>query len=162
MLIDASEQCEPSAAFTFDLVDVGREWLSIAACNDAYDALVGANTIRAVSAANASMATVLSDLDRLLAASDGFLLGQWIADARKLASAAHGGDPKDADFLEWNARSQVTSWYPVDGKAGHADEACEGTATKLDGLWDYGNKAWSVRLIVVPMLCTFQPQTLGV
>ena len=110
MLIDASEQCEPSAAFTFDLVDVGREWLSIAACNDAYDALVGANTIRAVSAANASMATVLSDLDRLLAASDGFLLGKWIADARKLASAAHGGDPKDADFLEWNARSQVTSW----------------------------------------------------
>ena len=52
------------------------------------------------------------------------------------------GAPEDADFLEWNARSQVTSWFPVQGKT---TAGCEGTATKLDGLWDYGNKAWAVR-----------------
>eukprot|EP01043_Picozoa_sp_COSAG02_P026577 COSAG02_NODE_1535_length_12053_cov_13.122794_6_plen_281_part_00 len=142
LLLDASEQCTPSKAFFFDLVDVGREWLSIAPCNDAYDALISANTSAEVSTANASMAAVMSDLDRLLATSDGFLLGQWVADARKLASS-DGADPKDADFLEWNARSQVTSWFPVDGKAGHGDETCTEAATKLDGLWDYGNKAWS-------------------
>ena len=144
LLIDAADECKPSKAYAYDLVDVGREWLSIAPCNDAYDALLGANTTAAVGAANASMATVMSDLDRLLAASDGFLFGQWIADARKLA-ASEGADAKDADFLEWNARSQVTSWFPVDGEAGHADATCTGTATKLDGLWDYGNKAWAVR-----------------
>ena len=43
------------------------------------------------------------------------------------------GAPEDADFLEWNARSQVTSWFPVQGKT---TAGCAGTATKLDGLWD--------------------------
>jgi hypothetical protein len=47
----------------------------------------------------------MADLDRLLAASDGFLLGRWVADARAMAAGA--GAPADADFLEWNARSQV-------------------------------------------------------
>jgi hypothetical protein len=53
------------------------------------------------------MFQVMSDLDRLLGASSGFLLGSWISDARAMAVAA--GAPEDADFLEWNARSQGVS-----------------------------------------------------
>ena len=60
------------------------------------------------------------------------IFGAGGRDARKLAASA--GAPEDADFLEWNARSQVTSWFPVQGKA---TAGCEGTATKLDGLWEY-------------------------
>lgn len=33
---------------------------------------------------------------------------------------------------------QVTSWYP--------SSACDGTATSLDGLWDYGNKGMRIRV----------------
>lgn len=80
----------------------------------------------------------MSDLDRLLGASGGFLLGDWVRDARAVAVAA--GAPRDADFLEWNARSQVTSWYP---NTYWHDDACNATVKQLDGLWDYGNKAWS-------------------
>ena len=109
LLIAAAEECDAdnNPAFIFDLVDVGREWLSIEPCNAAADRLGSASTPAALMAANDTMATVMADLDRLLGSSDGFLLGQWIDDARALAVAAGSGD---ADYLEWNARSQVTSW----------------------------------------------------
>ena len=90
------------------------------------------STPAALAAANASMYTLLTDLDRLLATSAGFLLGTWLADARALAVEA--GHPEHADFLEWNARAQVTSWEPVLG------EACGGGPGKLGGLYDYANK----------------------
>jgi len=80
LLIAAAESdCAKSAAFTFDLVDVGREWISIAACNDAHDGLMNASTPASLRDANATLSEVMADLDRLLAASDGFLLGQWIS-----------------------------------------------------------------------------------
>jgi hypothetical protein len=130
----AAGECAPAAeneAFIFDLVDVGREYLSIAPCNAAYDQLVNATTPAAVKAANSSMSTVMADLDSLLGSSFGFLLGAWIHDARTMAPEG----TNDADFLEWNARSQVTSWFPVDD--------CNTRKPSLNGLWDYGNKAWS-------------------
>lgn len=132
-LLDAAEDCEASAGFVFDLVDVGREFLSVSPCNSRYDALIAASTVAAVQEANASVAEFMLDLDKLLATSDGFLLGRWVADAREVAAAS--GAASDANFLEWNAKSQVTSWYP--------SAACDDSASKLDGLWDYGNKAWS-------------------
>lgn len=137
----ASDCGEQNDAFTFDLVDVGREYLSIVPCNDAYDALINATTAPTVKAANASMSEVMADLDSLLGSSFGFLLGAWIADARAMAPAG----TSDADFLEWNARSQVTSWFPVQqGSPVNPEKPCAGTpASSLDGLWDYGNKAWS-------------------
>lgn len=143
LLIEAATagECEQNDAFTFDLVDVGREYLSIAPCNDAYDALANATTAPALKAANASMSEVMADLDSLLGSSFGFLMGAWIADARAMAPAGTG----DADFLEWNARSQVTSWFPVQqGSPVDPEKPCAGPpAGGLDGLWDYGNKAWS-------------------
>jgi alpha-N-acetylglucosaminidase len=138
LLIDAAKsECGAaplSKALIFDLVDVGREYLSIVPCHAASSALSGAKTSAAVVAANSSMAEFMSDLDRLLGASDGFLLGQWVDDARKLATTA-GASGHSADFLEWNARSQVTSWIP--------SERCDGNATALNVLYDYGNKMWS-------------------
>lgn len=129
-----------SRAFIFDLVDLGREYLSIEPCLAASSRLSHANTTATLTAANASLAEMLGDLDRLLSTSDGFLLvraspprgthcarprhappgghgdtgsaqGQWVGDARALAETAGGGEA-GADFLEWNARAQVTSWVP--------------------------------------------------
>jgi alpha-N-acetylglucosaminidase len=139
LLIEAgkSECASPlSQAFIFDLVDVGREVLSIQPCNEAQLTLRSANTTAGLAAANATMTELMSDIDRLLGASDGFLLGKWVGDARALATAASGGDDTAAaSFLEWNARSQVTTWTP--------SMACDGKATSLPSLYDYGNKEWS-------------------
>jgi hypothetical protein len=54
--------------------------------------------VHGVQAANTSMVELMIDLDTLLATSAGFLLGQWISDARKLATSA--GHPEDQDFLQ--------------------------------------------------------------
>ena len=81
-------------------------------CNTAFDALEHSNTSTAVIAANASMASVMEDLDTLLGSSSGFLLGRWLDDARALADGPEAL-ASDGDFLEWNARAQVTSWSPI-------------------------------------------------
>ena len=67
-------------------------------------------------------------------ASDGFLLGRWVSDARAMAPAAvqgaGGTRHAAADFLAWNARAQVTSWVPSLG--------CDGQDAALSALYDYG------------------------
>jgi alpha-N-acetylglucosaminidase len=166
LLIEAakSECAAPlSKAFIFDLVDVGREYLSIAPCMTAYSALGEANSTQSVAATNSTMTTIMSDIDRLLGSSDGFLLGSWVSNAREVAIAA--GAPQDADFLEWNARAQVTSWSPADA------QACNGQATALSALYDYGNKAWSglvkgyydrrYQIFAQSKLCKLEPSASG-
>ena len=46
-----------------------------------------------------------ADLEKILATDAHFLLGNWIAAARKWGNATH-----ESDWLEWNARMQVTLW----------------------------------------------------
>jgi len=66
----------------------------------------------------------LRDLDTLLATDSAFLLGTWLESARKL-----GGNMTDCDdtvlgdklsscddFMEWNARAQITTWHPTGQK----------------------------------------------
>jgi hypothetical protein len=64
--------------------------------------------VHGVQAANTSMVELMIDLDTLLATSAGFLLGQWISDARKLATSA--GHPEDQDFLQ---RVHVFADFPA-------------------------------------------------
>jgi alpha-N-acetylglucosaminidase len=66
---------------------------------------------------------LLLDLDALLATDAAWMLGPWLAKARRLG----GGDVdcvgtvvgddvlggSCADFMEWNARSQLTTWKPT-------------------------------------------------
>ena len=54
-----------------------------------------------------------------------FMLGPWLASARKLGGSAtdcvdtqiEGDIGHCSDFMEWNARAQLTTWYPVIGSA---------------------------------------------
>lgn len=46
-----------------------------------------------------------ADLDALLATDSHFLLGRWIRDAR-----SWGATTSESDWLEWNARVQITLW----------------------------------------------------
>merc|ERR1712137_941325 len=51
-----------------------------------------------------------ADLDALLATDRHFLLGRWIRDARSWGATA-----SESDWLEWNARVQITLWGTVAG-----------------------------------------------
>ena len=88
-----------------------------------------ATTPAALAAARAAMAAVLADLDELLGSHAGFLAGAWVAEARALGAAA-GASPADLALLEWNARSQISSWFPS-------------PPSPSNGLYDYANKVFS-------------------
>jgi hypothetical protein len=112
--------------YTYDLVDIGREVLSqlTIPVSRAHYAALRAARLRAeeLRATGARYVTLLNDLDSLLATDRAFLLGPWLASARRL-----GGNATDctdtrcpalasgncADFMEWNARAQLTTWYPT-------------------------------------------------
>jgi hypothetical protein len=69
----------------------------------------------------------------------------WLASARRLGGSATdcthtqvAGDIGDcANFMEWNARSQLTTWYPVLGSAS-APRVQQGGRDH-----DYARKQWS-------------------
>jgi alpha-N-acetylglucosaminidase len=56
-------------------------------------------------AASARMLELIRDLDTLLATRPEFLLGKWLADARRWGDTDAG-----KDRLEWNARRVITMW----------------------------------------------------
>ena len=51
------------------------------------------------------MSEILSDVERLVAADSYFLLGKWIADARRF-----GADETEEAYYEWDARNIITTW----------------------------------------------------
>ena len=67
----------------------------------------GANTSVDVAPLTARMLALLRDLDAVAAADVNFLLGPWIADARRWANTSAG-----ADNRELNARNLFTLWGP--------------------------------------------------
>ena len=117
-------------ALRYDLVNLGRELLAQLTqpaffnFTGAYGAAaVGTPAYeKAVKATGTFYSTLLRDIDELVATDSAFLLGPWIAMARGLGGGAmdcvadrfpslSSGDC--ADFLEWNARVQVTTWNPT-------------------------------------------------
>ena len=108
--------------FTYDLVDFGREvlaQLTIPVALNFSSALKGVlNEVR-VNDTGYLYEDLLVDLDRLLATDTAFMLGPWLASARTLGGNATDctdtiiGDLNCADFMEWNARSQLTTWKPT-------------------------------------------------
>ena len=98
--------------FLYDLVDVTRQLLANRFI-DAYDALVttfnsSGATAPSVTSAGQPLLAILSDTDTLLWTNEHFLLPTWIAAARSFA----GGNATYGDYLEYNARNQITLWGP--------------------------------------------------
>ena len=126
---DASELVN-SEPFRYDLVNTGREILAEISTvfsirfAQALDAtpLDGAKLNRTGQA----YVELLIDLDQLVATDSSFLLGPWLRDARAWGilngSTMHDCTGTVIDsvlkgdcqrFLEWNARTQLTTWYPT-------------------------------------------------
>lgn len=76
-----------------------------------------------------------ADIDELVGCDAGFLLGPWITAAMKWS------DPQDApaSYYEWQARSQVSTWWPMAPSALLSND----TFTKLPVLDNYANKHWN-------------------
>ncbi|WP_145906878.1 alpha-N-acetylglucosaminidase [Kitasatospora viridis] len=126
-LLQVAPELRVADAYRYDLVELARQTL-----DDRARAL-----LPAIAAAYRDQDTIeftrLTDqwrrgeslLERLLATDPRFLLGRWTAAARGWAA-----DPAEADRLEYDARSLLTTW----GGRGPSE---------LGPLHDYANREWS-------------------
>jgi len=106
-LLDAADACGGSDGYRYDLADLGRQVLSdLAGCY--YRKVLQAYARKdaaAVSRMSGKMLGLIRDLDQLLATRREFLLGVWLADARKC-----GTTKDEQDLCERNARELFTIW----------------------------------------------------
>lgn len=114
------------SAFQYDMVDVTRQVMANYFITQ-YIALVdtwSANgTSTAIQDAGSKLLALLSDLDRVLATNDNFLLSRWVGEARSWATSVNASST--VSFYEYNARNQITLWGP-DGE-----------------ITDYASKQWA-------------------
>jgi alpha-N-acetylglucosaminidase len=136
--------------YRYDLVNTGRELLARLSSpmsqnftEAAFDERAPLNASR-VDATGALYTELLGDLDALLATDGAFLLGPVVASARAWGEGAYSNASQDcpspfdpgfscADFYEWNARTQVTTWNPT----------YPGATQIPGGPIDYASKHWS-------------------
>ncbi|KAG0211226.1 hypothetical protein BGX28_008293 [Mortierella sp. GBA30] len=120
------------SSFRYDIVDVTREVMTAIVLPGLHEELVGAYKARDLARTRSWGSVVLdaiNDIDRILATHSHFMLGPWIRDARlsakvvssskdTKADTSSGGTFTDAekeryaDYLEFNARNQITWWGP--------------------------------------------------
>ena len=91
--------------FHNDVVDITRQVFSNAFITLYNDLLSSwhAGNITALESRGIKLIDLLTDLDSVLATDETFILGKWIADARRWAA----GNESLGDYLEYNARNQV-------------------------------------------------------
>jgi len=123
LFIRAIPECGASDGFQYDLVDVSRQVLAnyalplqqeIARSYQNKDSKV-------FDQYSAEFIELISDMDRLLATRQDFLLGPWIADARNW-----GLSDSEKALYEQNARDLVTLWGDANNR-----------------LFEYANRQWS-------------------
>ncbi|KAF9431751.1 hypothetical protein BGZ76_011737 [Entomortierella beljakovae] len=123
------------SSFRYDLVDVTREVMTAIVLPglqlELVDAYYAKDLERTRSWGNLIL-DAISDTDRILSTHTHFMLGPWIRDARLSAKVVNSSETNSVDmeqyrnYLEHNARNQITWWGPVGQK----------------GLADYASKEW--------------------
>ena len=139
--VDPERTKEP---FRYDVVNLGREVLAqaIAPVSIAFSEAINQYPINSstVASVGATFVEFLHDVDRLVATDQAFLLGSWIEMARRSGAENATDCGKNAwgiqdcaDFYEWNARTQITTWNPTSASA----------AKIPAGPIDYASKHWA-------------------
>jgi alpha-N-acetylglucosaminidase len=121
-LLDAAPACGASDGYRYDLADVSRQALADLA-GRYHQAMLQAYARKDAAALrqlSGRMLDLLGDLDAVLATRKEFLLGVWLADARRC-----GTTPEESDLCERCARELVTTW------------------DRHDSITDYANRQWS-------------------
>ena len=119
-LVAASSPLSRVDTFQYDLVDVARQALSDLSV-PVYSEVVAAyrsGDTRRFDAAKARFLDMIGDLDTLVGTRREFLLGKWLADARRW-----GTTPQESDLYERNARLLLTVWGPPSRDAYLSDYA---------------------------------------
>lgn len=121
-MIESADACGASDGYRFDLVDLGRQVLGDLGTRYHY-AIFDAWKARdadAVRLYSKKQLELIKALDKLVGTREEFLVGKWIADARKW-----GGTPEEKDYCERSARALITTW------------------TVPQSHVDYANRQWS-------------------
>lgn len=139
LLVSAGAAINPTKVITlnYDIVNVGREVLAQLITTFEKE-LTDAVSRKDKAAAKISAATLMqayTDLDELTGCDAGFLLGPWIAAAKTWANTTDA----PASYYEWQARSQVSTWWPMAPSA----LAVNATFEQLPVLDNYANKHWN-------------------
>jgi alpha-N-acetylglucosaminidase len=124
LLLGCSDQLRNSATYGFDVVHTAREMLGNLANLLIYNITRSYENhdLNGLIENGEIFLQLIRDMDELLASNENFLLGKWIADARKW-----GITLEEKNFYEWNARTIITLWEPA----------------KKSQLRDYASKQWS-------------------
>ncbi len=106
-LLGAAEAAGASDAYLYDVVDLGRQVLGDYArvLHGRIVAAAKEKDAAALRAAGGELLALADDLDALLATRREFLLGRWLAAARRW-----GATDAERAGAEWNARLLVTTW----------------------------------------------------
>ncbi|OJD13955.1 hypothetical protein AJ78_05642 [Emergomyces pasteurianus Ep9510] len=100
------------SSYHHDMVDVTRQVLSDAftlTLQDLKAKYKGGAPASEFMPIGRKLLVILKALDAVLSTSKSFWLSNWISAAR----ASAGDDPEAADFFEYNARNQITTWGPT-------------------------------------------------
>lgn len=121
-LVSSSRKSD-TPAYRFDCVNIGRQCLENY-FSDLYQSLLSSYRAKDAGGVNETgrrMLEVLDDLETLCGTDTYFLMGKWIADARR-----HGTTPEEKDYLERDSRLLLTTW-----------------AFRGANLRDYANRCWN-------------------
>jgi len=97
--------------YQFDVVNVTRNTMAGAA-HKFYKDIIAAHEAgdrEKLTAAGKELLDLIRGIDELLATRPEFLLGRWLADAKRWATS-----DDERKLYEWNARNQITLWGPRD------------------------------------------------
>ena len=106
-MIKAIPACKNSDGFRFDLVDITRQVLANYASplQQKFVSAYKNKDLFSFKKYTQQFITLIEDMDRLLATRKDFLLGPWVADARKW-----GNTEKEKALYEFNAKDLITLW----------------------------------------------------
>jgi len=123
LLADCASDLDNVDTYRYDLVHITRQVLANLAASRQRDiaAAYDKRDREALAIAGERFLALMVEMDELLATRQEFLLGRWLADAKRWATS-----PAEERLYEWNARNQITLWGPQDGP-----------------LYDYANKQWA-------------------
>ena len=110
-LIKASDACKKSDGFQYDLVDITRQVLANYALplQQQFVTAYQNKDLNSFKKYNQQFIALIEDMDRLLATRKDFLLGTWVADARRW-----GTTEKEKALYEMNAKDLITLWGDKD------------------------------------------------
>ncbi|XP_066297889.1 alpha-N-acetylglucosaminidase-like [Branchiostoma lanceolatum] len=135
--VSASNDLGLLDSFRYDLVDITRQALQEWAYINYQDLMETYKTgdLNKFRVSAGVFQQTLTDMDRILATHQNFLLGRWIKDAKSLAT-----NNQERSLYEFNARNQVTLWGPNGEIVDYANKQWSGLVA------DYYSERWALMI----------------